>query len=151
MPGKNAAASTFTHTVRAQTYTFLIDDPFAYFAIFDQSTENLKGLAFLKRVNEAFDVVFNGDLEKKKLERLTFHWSLEHIVLVHYRETQEGSPATPVNSNSCSVVSEPSAHWPLSEESDSTIDRAYYNISQLDTICHYWISNPSQSTIKWPD
>ncbi|KAL2550780.1 SNARE-like superfamily protein [Forsythia ovata] len=65
--------STFTHTVRAQTYTFLIDDPFAYFAIFDQSMENLEGLAFLKSVKEAFDVVFNGDLGKKKLERLTSH------------------------------------------------------------------------------
>nr|XP_048322325.1 calmodulin-binding transcription activator 5-like [Ziziphus jujuba var. spinosa] len=34
--------------------------------------------------------------------------SLEHIVLVHYRETQEGSPVTPVNSNSSSA-SDPSA------------------------------------------
>ncbi|CAI9776202.1 unnamed protein product [Fraxinus pennsylvanica] len=51
--------------------------------------------------------------------------SLEHIVLVHYRETQEfqGSPATPMNTNSSSV-SDPSALWPL-EESDSTVDRAY--------------------------
>ncbi|XP_048235121.1 calmodulin-binding transcription activator 5 isoform X2 [Ricinus communis] len=29
--------------------------------------------------------------------------TLEHIVLVHYRETQEGSPVTPLNSNSSSV------------------------------------------------
>ncbi|ONI28099.1 hypothetical protein PRUPE_1G122800 [Prunus persica] len=45
--------------------------------------------------------------------------SLEHIVLVHYRETQEGSPVTPVNSNNSSSVSDPSAPWLLSEELDS--------------------------------
>ncbi|EYU45508.1 hypothetical protein MIMGU_mgv1a001329mg [Erythranthe guttata] len=53
--------------------------------------------------------------------------SLEHIVLVHYRETQElqGSPTTPGNSNSSSVASDPSASWPLLEKSDSTVDRVY--------------------------
>ncbi|KAL2506588.1 calmodulin binding [Abeliophyllum distichum] len=141
--------STFTHTVRAQTYTFLIDDPFAYFTIFDQSMENLKGLAFLKSVKEAFDVVGNEErihvyyahgednptfvhrcywllksMESLNLENLSVDLifvSLEHSVLVDYRETQElqGSPATPVNSNAGSAVSDPSAHWPLSEESDT--------------------------------
>ncbi|KAL0388864.1 UNVERIFIED_CONTAM: Calmodulin-binding transcription activator 5 [Sesamum radiatum] len=86
--------------------------------------------------------------------------SLEHIVLVHYRETQEmlvlmlvpsflvtgrssslqrrtriwspiasqlqSSPATPVNSNSNSAGSELSATRPMSEESDSAVDRVYY-------------------------
>ncbi|KAL3505654.1 hypothetical protein ACH5RR_031036 [Cinchona calisaya] len=53
---------------------------------------------------------------------------LEHVVLVHYRETQEsqGSPSTPVNSNSSSALFDPSASWVLSEESDSAVDRAYY-------------------------
>uniref|UniRef100_A0A6M2FCR4 CG-1 domain-containing protein n=1 Tax=Populus davidiana TaxID=266767 RepID=A0A6M2FCR4_9ROSI len=50
--------------------------------------------------------------------------SLEHIVLVHYRETQEGSPATPVNSHSSSV-SDQSAPRLLSEEFDSGAARAY--------------------------
>ncbi|KAG8372901.1 hypothetical protein BUALT_Bualt12G0115300 [Buddleja alternifolia] len=53
--------------------------------------------------------------------------SLEHIVLVHYRETKEGSPATPGNSNSSSAICDPSAPWPLSEESDSAVDRTYYS------------------------
>ncbi|XP_050372139.1 calmodulin-binding transcription activator 5 isoform X2 [Argentina anserina] len=55
--------------------------------------------------------------------------SLEHIVLVHYRETQEvqGSPATPMNSNSnSSSVSDPSAPWRLSEELDSGAKSSYY-------------------------
>ncbi|KAK3008546.1 hypothetical protein RJ639_013391, partial [Escallonia herrerae] len=52
--------------------------------------------------------------------------TLEHIVLVHYRETQEGSPVTPVTSSSSSGASDPSASWLLSEESDSGIDRVYY-------------------------
>ncbi|KAH8500921.1 hypothetical protein H0E87_015950 [Populus deltoides] len=53
--------------------------------------------------------------------------TLEHIVLVHYRETQElqGSPATPVNSHSSSV-SDQSAPGLLSEESDSGAARGYY-------------------------
>ncbi|PON93224.1 Notch [Trema orientale] len=53
--------------------------------------------------------------------------SLEHIVLVHYRETQEvqGSPVTPVNSNSSSS-SDPTAPWVLSEELDSGTQNAFY-------------------------
>ncbi|CAK7326385.1 unnamed protein product [Dovyalis caffra] len=50
--------------------------------------------------------------------------TLEHIVLVHYRETQEGSPATPVNSHSSSV-SDQSAPLLLSEEFDSGAAGAY--------------------------
>ncbi|XP_057958226.1 calmodulin-binding transcription activator 5 [Malania oleifera] len=53
---------------------------------------------------------------------------LEHIVLVHYRETKElqASPVTPVNSNSSSTLSDPSAPWLSSEENDSGTDCAYY-------------------------
>nr|AXC59789.1 CAMTA transcription factor [Fraxinus velutina] len=52
--------------------------------------------------------------------------TLEHIVLVHYRETLEAqvSPATPVKFDSSSVVSDTSTSWPLSKDLDSTIDRA---------------------------
>ncbi|KAL5782177.1 hypothetical protein ACOSP7_007206 [Xanthoceras sorbifolium] len=53
--------------------------------------------------------------------------TLENIVLVHYRETQElqGSPVTPMNSHSSSV-SDQSTPWPLSEEFDSAAGCAYY-------------------------
>ncbi|XP_044500808.1 calmodulin-binding transcription activator 5 isoform X2 [Mangifera indica] len=53
--------------------------------------------------------------------------SLENIVLVHYRETQElqRSPATPPNSQSSSV-SDQSAPLLLPEEFDSGAGRAYY-------------------------
>ncbi|KAG5632613.1 hypothetical protein H5410_004330 [Solanum commersonii] len=61
--------------------------------------------------------------------------SLEHIVLVHYRETQEtrgapatsvakSSPATPVNSSSSSDPSDPPG-WVLSEECNSIDEQAY--------------------------
>ncbi|KAI8561790.1 hypothetical protein RHMOL_Rhmol04G0368800 [Rhododendron molle] len=58
--------------------------------------------------------------------------TLEHIVLVHYRETQESqdSPATPLNSNSSSAVSDPSASLALSEETDSGYDPAYYTVEK---------------------
>ncbi|KAL2542270.1 SNARE-like superfamily protein [Abeliophyllum distichum] len=65
--------STFSHTVRSQTYTFLIDDPFVYFAIFDEKLEKFEGLGFLRSVKEAFDKFFQGDLGKKRLERVTSH------------------------------------------------------------------------------
>ncbi|CAI8585401.1 unnamed protein product [Vicia faba] len=72
--------------------------------------------------------------------------SLEHIVLVHYRETQEsqgspitpvsslgcgltqsqGSPFTPVNSNSSSI-SDPTTSWIPSEDLDSGTNSAFTN------------------------
>ncbi|XP_027164944.1 calmodulin-binding transcription activator 5 [Coffea eugenioides] len=58
--------------------------------------------------------------------------SLEHVVLVHYRETQEGSPSTPLNSNSSSALSDPSQSLVISEESDSAADRAYYSRERAD-------------------
>ncbi|XP_059287525.1 calmodulin-binding transcription activator 5 isoform X3 [Lycium ferocissimum] len=61
--------------------------------------------------------------------------TLEHIVLVHYRETQEGSsnntvahssPAAPVNSgSSLSDPADLSSSWVLSGGPDLTVDRQY--------------------------
>ncbi|KAL8050753.1 hypothetical protein ABFX02_06G101000 [Erythranthe guttata] len=62
--------ATFTHTVRSKTYTFLIDDPVVYFAIFDERLEKSEGLAFLKSVRDAFAGVSKGD---KSLESLSSH------------------------------------------------------------------------------
>ncbi|XP_047319465.1 calmodulin-binding transcription activator 5-like isoform X2 [Impatiens glandulifera] len=58
----------------------------------------------------------------------------EHIVLVHYRETQEmqGSPATHVDSHSSSGISNPSAPLLLLEEIDSTAGQKYYNGEKND-------------------
>ncbi|XP_027919301.1 calmodulin-binding transcription activator 5-like isoform X2 [Vigna unguiculata] len=52
--------------------------------------------------------------------------SMEHIVLVHYRETQEmqGSPVTPINSHSSSV-SDPPAPWVVLDEIDSGTTTTY--------------------------
>ncbi|KAL0403238.1 UNVERIFIED_CONTAM: Phytolongin Phyl2.2 [Sesamum radiatum] len=38
----------FTHTVRSRTYTFLIEDPFVFFAIFDEKmeTRRVAGIGF---------------------------------------------------------------------------------------------------------
>lgn len=51
--------------------------------------------------------------------------TLENIVLVHYRETHEGTPATPPNSHSSSV-SDQSAPLLLSEEFNSGAGHAYF-------------------------
>ncbi|CAA3031818.1 calmodulin-binding transcription activator 5 isoform X4 [Olea europaea subsp. europaea] len=67
----------------------------------------------------------------------------------------QGSPATPVNSNS-SAVSDPSAPRPLSEESDSTVDRAYYSRSQLENNDSTTMKNHEQrlheiNTLEWDE
>ncbi|CAI9768154.1 unnamed protein product [Fraxinus pennsylvanica] len=65
--------SIFTHTVRSRTYTFLIDDPFVYFAIFDERLEKFEGLGFLRSAKETFHKFFQGDLGKKRLDRVSSH------------------------------------------------------------------------------
>ncbi|KAK4478328.1 hypothetical protein RD792_017618 [Penstemon davidsonii] len=59
-----------------------------------------------------------------KLIKSVMNMSNEKYAYVKY---EKGSPATPGNSNSSSGLSEPSGSWPLSEESDSALDRPYYN------------------------
>ncbi|KAH7543825.1 hypothetical protein JRO89_XS15G0026000 [Xanthoceras sorbifolium] len=55
--------SMFTHTVCKRTYTFLIDGPFTFFAIFDESLERSESLWFLNRVKSAFeDMVESGSI-----------------------------------------------------------------------------------------
>ncbi|KAJ4968071.1 hypothetical protein NE237_014772 [Protea cynaroides] len=60
----------------------------------------------------------------------------EHIVLVHYREMLElqGSPTTPVHSNSSSGNSDPCASTVLPEEIDSGVDDAFYAGSVSDPV-----------------
>lgn len=84
--------------------------------------------------------------------------SLEHIVLVHYRETQEGSPSTPLNSNSSSGLSDPSQSWVISEESDSAADQAYYSSERagLDPNCSVNIKDHELklheiNTLEWDE
>ncbi|CAK7324189.1 unnamed protein product [Dovyalis caffra] len=46
--------SMFSHTIGNKTYSFLIDDPFAYFAIFDEDLHKSESLWFLNRVKDGF-------------------------------------------------------------------------------------------------
>ncbi|KAK7291696.1 hypothetical protein RIF29_07054 [Crotalaria pallida] len=78
--------------------------------------------------------------------------SVEHIVLVHYRETQEvqGSPVTPVNSNSSS--SDPAAPWILSEEIDSGINTAYAGeINHNSAVQSHELRLHEINTLEWDD
>lgn len=63
----------FSHTIRNRTYTFLIEDPFAFFAIFDEKVEKSDGVAFLKGVNGAFREVIERSSGKKRLDKLHSH------------------------------------------------------------------------------
>ncbi|XP_051127941.1 calmodulin-binding transcription activator 5-like [Andrographis paniculata] len=87
--------------------------------------------------------------------------SLEHIVLVHYRETREqlqGSPATPVNSNSNSTAQQLAATWALSEDSASAVQQSYYaqHTTLLGRQDSMTIKNHEQrlheiNTLEWDD
>lgn len=52
--------SMFTHTIRKRTYTFLIKDPFVYFAIFDENMEQSQEIWFLNRIKCAFEEVIES-------------------------------------------------------------------------------------------
>ncbi|KAL6526483.1 hypothetical protein OROGR_015573 [Orobanche gracilis] len=121
-----------------------------------------------KTVKEAHEHLKVGDKERIHVyyahgeDNSTFvrrcYWlldkSLEHIVLVHYRETQElqGSPATPGNSNSSSAVSDPSATWPLLEESNTIVDRVYdHEYQQIMTIKNHEQRLHEINTLEWDE
>ncbi|XAR57019.1 hypothetical protein NMG60_11025017 [Bertholletia excelsa] len=101
-----------------------------------------------KTVKEAHEHLKVGDEERIHVyyahgeDKPTFvrrcYWlldkTLEHIVLVHYRETQEGSPITPVNSNYSAAFSDLSATWTLSEETDSGADPNYYTADKAQLV-----------------
>ncbi|XP_059459678.1 phytolongin Phyl2.2 [Corylus avellana] len=61
-----------SHTVRKRTYTFLIQDPFVYFAIFDEDLVQSEGLWFLNRVKFDFEEVVKGGA-LKGLDNLSSH------------------------------------------------------------------------------
>ncbi|KAL4380946.1 hypothetical protein AHAS_Ahas04G0084300 [Arachis hypogaea] len=75
---------------------------------------------------------------------------LEHIVLVHYRETQESqvSPVTPVNSHSSSASDQP---W-LSEELDSGTNTAYASgFNDNLTVESHEMKLHELNTLEWDD
>ncbi|XP_016197973.1 calmodulin-binding transcription activator 5 isoform X2 [Arachis ipaensis] len=78
--------------------------------------------------------------------------SLEHIVLVHYRETQElqASPAAPINSHSSSG-SDPNAPWILSEEIDSGIKTTNAEINNNITVKSHEQRLHEINTLEWDD
>ncbi|KAI9096759.1 hypothetical protein K1719_025938 [Acacia pycnantha] len=52
--------SMFSHTVKKRTYTFVIHDPFVYFAIFDEQLVKSEGFWFLNRFKSVLDEVLKG-------------------------------------------------------------------------------------------
>ncbi|XP_017974984.1 PREDICTED: calmodulin-binding transcription activator 5 [Theobroma cacao] len=78
--------------------------------------------------------------------------TLEHIVLVHYRETQEsqGSPATPVNSNSSSI-SDQSTPLLVTEEFDSGAGNINYEEPSGLTVRNHEMRLHEINTLEWDD
>ncbi|XP_043716860.1 phytolongin Phyl2.2 [Telopea speciosissima] len=60
----------FSHTIGKKFYTFLMEDPFVYFAIFDVNLGKPQGLSFLKRLKEEFMKFFLKTEQLKKLDDL---------------------------------------------------------------------------------
>ncbi|KAG7974280.1 hypothetical protein I3843_06G041000 [Carya illinoinensis] len=52
--------SMFFHTIRSRTYTFLIQDPFVYFAVFDEDLAQSDGLWFLNHLKDSFEEIVEG-------------------------------------------------------------------------------------------
>ncbi|XP_010259340.1 PREDICTED: calmodulin-binding transcription activator 5 isoform X2 [Nelumbo nucifera] len=83
----------------------------------------------------------------------------EHIVLVHYRETLEaqGSPVTPVNSNSSPENSGPFASRVLSEENDSGANHGFYAgsgsplVSESAELDDHFSVLHEINTLEWED
>ncbi|KAK1435892.1 hypothetical protein QVD17_01664 [Tagetes erecta] len=72
--------------------------------------------------------------------------SLEHIVLVHYRDTQEVQGSPTVDSNSSS---DPPTSWNLSEEHDG-VDQAYYP-EPIETIINHEMRLHEINTLEWDE
>ncbi|KAF5731261.1 hypothetical protein HS088_TW19G00867 [Tripterygium wilfordii] len=47
----------FSHTVRKRSYTYLIDEPFVYFTIYDKDLDKIDAYEFLNRLKSAFEEV----------------------------------------------------------------------------------------------
>ncbi|KAK8671197.1 hypothetical protein V6N13_037802 [Hibiscus sabdariffa] len=77
--------------------------------------------------------------------------TLENIVLVHYRETKElqGSPTTPVNSNSC--LTDQSTPLLLTEEFDSGATNAYYEDPSDGIKANHEMTLHEINTLEWDE
>ncbi|XVE82240.1 hypothetical protein DITRI_Ditri15bG0132100 [Diplodiscus trichospermus] len=78
--------------------------------------------------------------------------TLEHIVLVHYRETQElqGSPATPGNSNSSSITDQ-STPLLSTEEFDSGAGNLYYEEPSDNRVRNHEKTLHEINTLEWDE
>lgn len=73
----------FSHTVRKKTYTFLMDDPFVYFSIYDESLENSEALSFLHSVKKAFDKIIISENVRSKENLNSHHFQGEFNPVFH--------------------------------------------------------------------
>ncbi|CAH9059015.1 unnamed protein product [Cuscuta epithymum] len=89
--------SIYTHTVRRRTYTFLIESPFVYFAVFDEKLDKYDGVDFLKAVKEGFEA-FVGGRSAKKCDSHCFQGEFNpvfHNLLASMAEREEPPPLSP--------------------------------------------------------
>ncbi|XP_047326690.1 phytolongin Phyl2.2-like [Impatiens glandulifera] len=63
----------FSHTVRGKSYTFLIDDSHVYFAIYIHTMEKSEGIAFLRKVMEAYKEIAASEGVDDDLKKISSH------------------------------------------------------------------------------
>ncbi|KAI3860594.1 hypothetical protein MKX03_013494 [Papaver bracteatum] len=70
---------TYTHTVREKIYSFLMEDPFVYFAIVSEQFGKLQSFQFLDCVKQAFSKILEMK-DVKRFEILTSHCFHEEFI-----------------------------------------------------------------------
>ncbi|XP_042497710.1 phytolongin Phyl2.2 [Macadamia integrifolia] len=74
----------FSHNCGKKIYTFLMEDPFVYFAIYDPKLGKSQGLGFLKRLKEAFMKFFRKTEPLKSLDEIpNYHFQAKFTPIFH--------------------------------------------------------------------
>jgi len=83
----------FSHSYRNQTYTFLLDDPFVYFGIFDPKMPKSDQIAFLGRLKEAL----NRLIKLNPNAKFTYHCFQGELHPIFPRMMKKSSDLNPLH------------------------------------------------------
>ncbi|XP_057426921.1 phytolongin Phyl2.2-like [Lotus japonicus] len=87
--------SLFSHTVNNRTYTFLIDPPFIYFAIFDHRHTKSQTLTFLNRIRSSLKETLDSVNDSTAPPPLSLQTPFDLILqeILHLDDGNRSSPA----------------------------------------------------------
>ncbi|KAK7282558.1 hypothetical protein RIF29_11449 [Crotalaria pallida] len=94
--------SFFSHTFKDRTFTFLIDTPFVFFAIFNHQTPKSETLIFLNHVKTAFRAVLDPNTDySRDFEPLCFQSRFDSIM----KEALNLEPESSLDMSATSIIS----------------------------------------------